>query len=162
MSQKSGPTTSRNPLMRSAWSRMPASPSGGEMRGHLAPDEPHLLREIRARTRGVEPDLIAHRAAQQAVHRLPEDLAEQVPQGQVGARDRVDDDPAAARVEVRRIDHLVMNQPDVVDAAPDEEPGEVLLDDEASDQTGRRDGESRRTVVGLHLDHEGAEHIDAE
>ena len=72
----------------------------------------------------VEGELVADRAAEQVVDRLLADPAEQVPQREVDAGDRVEHDALAA-VEERREVHLVPHLLDVGDQLALEEAGQV-------------------------------------
>ena len=110
---------------------------------------------------GVEDELVAHRAAEQVVDRLLPHLAEEVPQREVDAADGVQDDPLAPVVQRGQV-HLVPDLLDVGDQLALDEPGEVLLDDPGAELAAGGDGETDRAVVGLDLDDQRAEHVDAE
>jgi hypothetical protein len=58
--------------------------------------------------------------------------------------------------------HLVPDALDLRRITAFEEAGEMLLDQIASGLAACGDGEADRTVFGLDLDHERAEHVDAE
>ena len=131
------------------------------VQGHLAADETHLLRQIGPGAGGVEGELVADRAAEQVVDRLLPDSAEQVVQGEVDGADDVEHQPFAT-VEEGGPPHLVPDLLDVGDQRALEETGQVPLDDPGSGLPRGRDPEPDRAVIGLHLDHQGAEHVDAE
>ncbi|CAI8740566.1 hypothetical protein EMIT0P218_140039 [Pseudomonas sp. IT-P218] len=128
---------------------------------HLAADKTHFLRQVRAGAGGVELQFIAHRAAEQLVHRLLADLAEQVPQRQVDPGNRVDHDAFAPVIQGRLV-HLVPDLFDVGDFRPFEEARQVFLDDVGGRLAARGHRKTDRAVAGFDLHHQGAEHVDAE
>ena len=127
----------------------------------LAADEAHLLGQVRPRAGGVEFQLVAHRAAEQVMDRLAAQLAEQVPQREVDAGDGVHHQPLAAVILGGEV-HLVPDLLDVGRVAPFEEAGEMLLDDVGGRLAAGRHREADRAVGRLDLDHQRAEHVDAE
>ncbi len=131
------------------------------VQGHLAADETHLLGQVGPGAGGVEDELVADRSAQQVVDRLLPDAAQQVPEGQVDGADDIEHQPLAA-VEEGGPPHLVPDQLGVGDQRALEETRQVLLDDPRAGLPRGGDAEPDRAVVGLHLDHQGAEHVDAE
>src|SRR6185437_15505575 len=80
---------------------------------------------------------------------------------EVDTRNGVQDD-ALAPVEKRTLVELIPDQLDVRNRPPLHETREVLLHDIGADLASGRHGEPLRTVAGVHLHHQGTEHIDAE
>src|SRR6185312_14939 len=122
--------------------------------------EAETLGEIRTGSGGVEDELIAHRAAEELVHRLPPQLPEKIPQRKIDAGDGVDDQTLAT-IELAGEIHLV---PDLLDGrrvAAFQETGQMPFDDERGGFSSGRDSKTDRPVRGLDLHHEGAEHVDA-
>ncbi len=131
------------------------------MQRQLAADETELLRDVRARTGCVEHELVPDRTAEHLIHRLTTELAEQVPQGEVDAGDRIHHQALAAVVLCRKV-HLVPDFFDLRRIPTFQKASEMLFDNERSGLATRRDREPDRAVRGLDLDHEGAKYIDAE
>ncbi len=131
------------------------------MQGHLAADEAHLLGQVGPRPGGVELQFVAHRPAQQLMHRLLAQFSQQVPQRQVDAGDGVDDQPLAAIILGGKI-HLVPDLLDLGRIAPFQETGQVFFDDEAGRFAAGGDRETDGAVRGFDLHHQRAQHVDAE
>ncbi|MNE13287.1 hypothetical protein D3C80_1061170 [compost metagenome] len=131
------------------------------VQGHLAADEAQFLGFVGARAGGVEGQLVAHRPAQHGEDRLLTQAAQQVPQRQIDAGDGVHHQTLAAVILGREI-HLVPDLLDLGRIAPFQEAGQVLLDDIGGGFAAGRDGEADHAVVGLDLDDQGAQNIDAE
>src|SRR3546814_17465688 len=83
-------------------------------------------------------------------------LAEQVPEREVDARNRVHDQPLAPIILGCDI-HLVPDLLILRRAAADQEAGEMPFDDEAGRLAARRYREADRAVLGLDLDDQRAE-----
>ena len=113
--------------------------------------KPSSLREVRARAGGIELDLVPDGAADQRVHGLVTEPAEQVPEGEIDGRDRVQDEPLAP-VEHRRAPHLVPAELELVRALALDEAGEVLLDEPRGRRAAGRDADPDRAVLRLDLD----------
>ena len=91
-------------------------------------DELVLVGEVEVA--GVDRDLVPGPAAQQLEHRLAEVLAGQVPQGDVDRADR-EQGRALAPVGQGAAEHLVPEPGPVERVGPDQQPAQVLLDDDA-------------------------------
>src|SRR6185437_4203946 len=100
-------------------------------------------------------------ATQQLIHRLPADLPQQIPKGEIHGRNRIQNDALAA-VEQRPVVHLVPHQLEVADGAPLDESREVLLHDVGTDISPGAHAKAESSVAGLDLDDQRAEHIDSE
>ena len=128
---------------------------------HLAADEPHLLGQVGPRPGGIELQLVAHRPAQQLVHRLLAQPAQQIPQRQIDAGDGVDHQTLATVILSRKI-HLVPDLLDLAGIAPFQEPRQMLFHDEAGGLAAGCDRETHRAVIGFDFHHQRTQHVDAE
>jgi hypothetical protein len=125
----------------------------------LAPDEAHLLREVRPRPGRVELNLVAHGAADQRVHRLIAEPPQEVPEREVDGRDRVHDQPFAP-VEHRRAPHLIPHLLDPLRTLTHKEAGEMALHEPARGRAPCGDADADVAGLALHLDHERAQHVE--
>jgi len=128
---------------------------------HLAADEAEPFRVVRPSPGGVELQLISDWAAEELVHGLLPDLAEQVIEGEVNSADGVEDDPLAA-IEKGREVHLVPDALNIGHQRALQEARQVLLDDPGTDLTGGGDAEANRPIGGLNLNDKGAQDVDTE
>ena len=134
---------------------------GAVVQRQLPADEAEFLCDVRPRAGGVELQLVADRAAEHVIDRLAAQLAQQVPQRQIDAGNGVHHQALATIILGREV-HLV---PDllVFGRAPAlEKAGEVLLDDVAGGLAASGHRKANRAVLGLDLDDQRAEHVDAE
>ncbi|MNP33069.1 hypothetical protein D3C76_1262850 [compost metagenome] len=95
------------------------------------------------------------------MHGLLADLAEQVPQRQVDAGDRVDDDALAPVIQGRLV-HLVPDFFDVGDPGAFKEARQVLFDNVGGRLAASGHGKTDGAVAGFDFHHQGAEYVDAE
>ncbi|MNX99419.1 hypothetical protein D3C86_1318650 [compost metagenome] len=131
------------------------------VQGHLAADEAQFLGFVGTRARGVEGQLVADRAAQHGEDRLLAQAAQQIPQRQIDAGYGVHDQTLAAVILGREI-HLVPDLLDLGRIAPLQETGQVFFDDIGGGFTTGGHRKADHAVLGLDLDDQGAQHIDAE
>jgi hypothetical protein len=95
------------------------------------------------------------------VDRLLAQLAQQVPQRQVDARQGVHDQALAAIILGGEV-HLVPDLLDLGGIAAFQEAGQMLLDDVGGGLAAGGHREADRAIGGLDLDDQRAQHVDAE
>ena len=132
----------------------------GVAKRHLAPNESHLLGQVRPGSRGIKLDFIAHGAANHRMDRLLPQSAEEVPQGQIDTRDGVYNQPFATIILGGKI-HLVPDQFDIGWILTDDEAGQMLLHNVCGGLSAGRDGKADRSVIGLNFHDQCAEGVDA-
>ena len=128
---------------------------------HFAANKAHLFRQVRTRPGGVELNFIAHRAAQQFVNRQPNHFAEQIPQRQVDAGNRIHHQAAGSGVVQGGVKHLVMDQFDIAAAFAFDKAVEVFFHDKAAHFARGRYRKAGLPVFGFHFNDQRAENVDA-
>ena len=118
----------------------------GVRAGDLGAAEAELLGDVGARRGAVHGQPLLGLAAQQRVHRLAAQVAEQVPQRQVDRRDRLQRQPLAPVVG-GGAPHLVPHELEIAGVLALDEAAEVVLDDVAARLAGGGDADAARAVA---------------
>src|SRR4051794_12846707 len=127
----------------------------------LATDESHLLRKIRTRTRGVEDQLVPHRPAEKMVNGLLPQPAQQVVQCKINRADHIKH-KSFTTIEEGGSPHLVPDLLDVDHPGTFEEASEMPLHNPGTRLASRGDTKTNSAVIGLNLDDERTQYIEAE